>query len=158
METRELDKHILYSDGSIRSKKTKKLLTMTPGKNDYYFVCWEHPDGRRGRKSVHRIIAEAFIPNPLGLSGINHKDGNKHNNAVNNLEWCDSKYNTAHSIQEGLQNPIGQDNANSKLSEEQAREIKYNYLDISHSELGRRLDVSPVTIGNIRNGKSWKHI
>lgn len=42
---------------------------------------------------IHRLVAFMFIPNPLNLSQINHKDENKQNNCVNNLEWCDCKYN-----------------------------------------------------------------
>ena len=42
---------------------------------------------------VHRLVAEAFIPNPLNLKEINHKDENKENNTIDNLEWCDRKYN-----------------------------------------------------------------
>lgn len=43
---------------------------------------------------IHRLVAEAFIPNPLHLPEVNHKDENKLNNNVDNLEWCDSKYNS----------------------------------------------------------------
>lgn len=158
METRETRTLILYENGTIRSKKTKRLLTMTPGKNDYIFICWTYEDERRGRRSVHRIMAEAFIPNPLNLPCVNHIDGNRHNNAIINLEWCTHKHNTAHSIITGLQNPKGETNANAKLTEDQARAIKYNHPELSHSELARRLGVTPVTIGDIRNGKKWKHI
>lgn len=48
---------------------------------------------RRVAKKIHRLVAEAFIENPNHYEQVNHRDENKHNNAVNNLEWCSAKYN-----------------------------------------------------------------
>ena len=52
--------------------------------------------------SAHRLVALAFISNPNNLSEVNHIDGNKHNNHVSNLEWCDRQYNEYHAVEEGL--------------------------------------------------------
>lgn len=57
-----------------------------------------HSNGRVLYKSVHRLVAEAFIPNPNDFEYVNHKDENKRNNSISNLEWCTNKYNVAYSL------------------------------------------------------------
>lgn len=54
------------------------------------------------RKYIHRMVAEAFIPNPNNYTDVNHKDGNKQNNTVENLEWVSRSQNIAHAIKNGL--------------------------------------------------------
>jgi hypothetical protein len=54
-------------------------------------------EGRPRKEYVHRLVARAFLPNPLGLGYVNHKDANPQNNSVNNLEWCDQRENIAFS-------------------------------------------------------------
>lgn len=58
--------------------------------------------GKRYTKYVHRLVAECFLDNPEGYNEINHIDGNKANNAVSNLEWCNHSQNLIHSFRTGL--------------------------------------------------------
>lgn len=67
------------------------------GRNkDGYRQCMLYQDGCKYGKKLHRIVAEAFIPNPLQLPQVNHLDENKDNNSVENLEWCSIKQNANH--------------------------------------------------------------
>ena len=83
-------------DGRVKNNKTDKILTPYPDSNGYLSVCLCR-DGERSTKRIHRLVAETFIPNPLGLHEINHKDGNKSNNHKSNLEYCTRSYNMLHS-------------------------------------------------------------
>ena len=96
--------------------------------------------GKGKMYSVHRLVATAFIPNPLNLPQINHIDGNKDNNCVENLEWCDNSYNQKHASDNGLKD-ISKMSANSsfrKLSEEQVSFIKQMYKTIDLSKRGEK--------------------
>ena len=78
--------------GDVLNSKTGRVLK--PGKNykGYFFVILSK-NGKAKKFYIHRLVAEAFIPNPLNLPCVNHKDEVKTNNCVENLEWCDCKYN-----------------------------------------------------------------
>lgn len=77
--------------------KDRKLLHPTKhnGKQPYYYVTLRK-DGKSHKRFVHRLVAEAFLPNPNNLPQVNHMDGNPHNNSVNNLEWINNRDNTKH--------------------------------------------------------------
>lgn len=82
-----------YVETSSGCRKTKeRLLKPSVSDTGYYRVCFRK-DCSNKRFFVHRLVAIAFIPNPHNLPQINHKDENPSNNTVNNLEWCDAKYN-----------------------------------------------------------------
>jgi hypothetical protein len=106
---------------------------------------------------IHRLVAEAFIPNPAGLPMVNHIDGNKQNNHFSNLEWCDKSHNEQHAERMGLKNKARGEGCNkSTLS-------NIDVMDIFKStsgarELGRLYGVNHSTISNIKTGRTWNHV
>lgn len=80
--------------GRVRSLKFGKERVLVGCKQKYgYLLVNLCKDGKVKTCLLHRLVAEAFIPNPYGLTEVNHKDEDKTNNAVSNLEWCTHKYN-----------------------------------------------------------------
>lgn len=94
-QVRSLDKKIYTTNqygGRYEAIKKGKVLKPEITNCGYERVALVK-NGTKKHFSVHRLVAEAFIPNPDNLSCVNHKDENKLNNNVNNLEWCTYKYN-----------------------------------------------------------------
>lgn len=77
---------------SIKNKK-QRILKKKLDKNTGYYKIILSEKRKVKTYNIHRLVAEAFIPNPLNYKYINHKDENKQNNSINNLEWCTNKYN-----------------------------------------------------------------
>ena len=99
------DRYQISNLGRVYSKITNKILVPVLSQNDflgYYRVTFRFPDGKPHSKAIHRMVAEAFIPNPNKLPCVNHIDGNKLNNVVDNLEWCTKSYNAKHAYENNL--------------------------------------------------------
>jgi hypothetical protein len=97
--------YFITEDGKCYNSKTNKYLKGQENyKNHYFSYNLTMPDGSKKRCYAHRLVAEAFIPKPKDRNKkqINHKDGNKLNNTVENLEWVSAKENVYHSIQNEL--------------------------------------------------------
>ena len=88
-------KYEVNESGIVRTKATGKIKVPKIDRYGYYVLCLAD-SGKRSYPTVHRLVAEAFIPNPDGLPQVNHKDENKLNNDVSNLEWCTNKYNSTY--------------------------------------------------------------
>lgn len=117
-----------------------------------------YKNGKRYIKKLHRIIAETFIDNIENKKEVNHKDGNKRNNNVNNLEWATCKENQNHAFKIGLNKHIGINHNFNKLSEENVINIRINYKIGIARELANKYNVSIQTIYDIIRHKTWKHL
>ena len=87
--------------GRVKNTKTERILKPVIDQRGYGRVCL-FTMNRDKRYKVHRLVAQAFIPNPNKLPQVNHKDGNKQNNAVENLEWITNEDNMKHANENGL--------------------------------------------------------
>lgn len=80
-------RYAITEDGQVWSYKSNRFMSPYYDAKGYLKVDIFDSDGKRYQARVHRLVAETFIPNPLGLETVNHKDENKQNNSVENLEW-----------------------------------------------------------------------
>lgn len=82
--------------GITKELKVDRILKPTIDRGYYKIIL--SVNGKRNLKYIHRMVAEAFIPNPKNYREVNHKDSNPSNNNANNLEWCDRRYNIDYMI------------------------------------------------------------
>lgn len=146
-------------DGKIYNRKTGNALAQRLNRDGYLVVeLWK--ENKKTVYTVHRFVAKAFIPNPDNLPCVNHKDGNKANNKVENLEWVTYSQNTIHAFELGLMKAKqGEDVHNSVLTEEQVHKIcqlmEKGYRNIDIYEI---TGVEKHLLKNIRNHGCWPHI
>lgn len=106
---------------------------------------------------VHRLLAISFIPNPLNLPWVNHKDGNKLNNELSNLEWSTKSENAQHAIMLGL-TPVGSAKSLSKLTEmEIPKIIALREQGQTYIAIAKLYGTCFQTISKICYGQTWKH-
>ena len=157
--------------GKIRNSKTSILRKTSIFRTGYEMVVL-FKNGKRKNCSVHRLVAEAFIPNPNNLPEVNHKDEIKTNNFVDNLEWCTRIYNENYGtgIKRGIETKRkngtlgshtsrnkGEKNPNSKITNEQVKYIRNNYIKndkvFGGTALAKRFGVRKECIYRILSNK-----
>lgn len=172
-EINDIPNYEVSNLGNIRSKKTLRKLKCGLVRG------YPHIDlyNSKGRKNyyIHRLVAELFIPNPNNLPQVNHKDGNKLNNSVDNLEWCTCKENILHGIKNGLKiyKKGTQSAMYGKYGKNSNRAIPILQFDLNNNlikqwdsqiEIQRELGYKQSVISNCCNGRGktaygyiWKH-
>lgn len=142
--------------GNVYSLISNKLIDNYINNKGYMPVCL-YKNNIRQYIHRHRLVAVHFIDNLENLYCVNHKDGNKLNNHVSNLEWCTLEDNNVHAKETGLLNPS--DNTTSKNNPERVREIRKRY---SNGETARQIaesyNISMDSVRDIKNNKTWKWV
>lgn len=117
-------------------------------------------NGVEKAKQLHKLVAETFLPKIDGKDFVNHKDGNKSNKDVSNLEWCTKSENTYHAYKTGLKEAQkGGEVYNSSLTNQQAKIVRERALSgESCKSLSKEFKVPVYTISKIKTGVSYKNI
>jgi hypothetical protein len=147
---------VIRKNNGVSQPIRERILKTHINPNGYYTY-------RAGRTlkttTVHSVVIAAFVGSRPEGSQINHKDGNKTNNHLDNLEYCSPAENIQHAFATGLIKPVGlsgEDNNQAKLTESQVRDIwKSTKLQ---REIAVDFGVSKSTIGYIKNRQTWKHL
>lgn len=152
------------NDGQLRNVKTGTIYKQHINQKGYNQVYVSLGSRKIGKVfKIHRAVAEAFIPNPYNKDEVNHKDGNKNNNNVSNLEWMTASENVQHAYKNGLM-PLqyGMDNHEAKLSKDDVLYIREHFIygdrEYGARALGRKFNISKNSILDIARGISYINI
>lgn len=160
----EFSDYEISSIGRVRSHKAKREIILKERISHdgyvWYSLC---RNGKGHTKRANRLVAEAFIPNPENKLTVNHKDGNKLNNNVENLEWATREEQMQHAYRNGLKRPVrGCLQGRHVLTPDEVRSIRDEYKphDKTHGmvALAKRYNVSQSVIDKCVRRKSYNDI
>lgn len=152
-------KYEVSTIGNIKSfnGKAPRILKPSPNKNGYLRVCIYIGDKKKNC-FVHRLVAQAFIPNPDNKPEVNHKNGIKTDNRVENLEWVTTSENVQHAFDTGLKvTAQGEEACNAKFTNEQVAYIRDNPDNLTGRALAKMFGAGAMTISRIQRGKRYKN-
>jgi hypothetical protein len=150
--------HLINKNGIVYNSKTGNYIKPNLGRRGYFTIslCI---NGVCKTKTLHRIIANCFIPNQDNKPEVNHKNGIKTDNRIDNLEWVTHKENLAYAYELNLINNTGENNKISILKDIQVLEIRDKYnKGVKTSVLSELYNVSKSTINYVTARRNWKHI
>lgn len=126
-----------------------------------YSYCNFKTEKKYFARRIHRLVAIAFIPNTENKPCVNHKNGIKDDNCVENLEWVTNSENDIHAFDSGLREPMkGEMNGHSKITNKDVLEIRELCVnsDLSQREIGERYGISQSVVSEIHNRNYWSHV
>lgn len=144
---------VILKNGIYPFKSKEKIIKNRL--NNYYYVtlC---KDKTYKNNYIHRLVAEAFIINKENKYCVNHINGIKTDNRIENLEWATHKENTLHATNIGLINQKGENSSVSKLNKNKVLEIINSNLP--NKKISEKYNISKSYVSTIKNKKTWKHI
>jgi hypothetical protein len=143
--------------GQIFSNKTNKIIKGSPSVTGYSRI-FLYKNKRRHDKYVHRLVWQTFRGD-VGTLEINHINGIKSDNRLNNLELVTHRENLQHAYDSGLHSSKGETHYNTKLTNHKVKVIKELLLPIfNYTEIGKMYGVNGRVIGKIARGETWRHI
>lgn len=145
----KLNKYLIYENGDVFSLKSNKKIKARAHSAGYLIVTLWNP--KQLDCFIHRLVAENFLENNSLKKHVNHKDGNKHNNHMNNLEWVTEKENIKHSYSTGLNKRV-------KLTADQVKQIRELINSTGMGKIAKMYNVSERLVFNIKHNKIYKHV
>lgn len=145
--------------GKIWSIAKQKYRRLTLSKDGYLSVILTKNTKIRGFR-VHRLVADAFLPNPKKYPLVNHLDADKKNNNLGNLQWCTQKMNVAHAVKyfPGSYSRSGEANGISKLTRTDIVNIRQKSFNESCGAIARQYGVCRSTISRVIKKTMWGHV
>ena len=148
--------------GRVKSFRYGEKMRVLKVSNAGYYTVALWKKGKATHCRIHKLVAQNFLQNTDEKPQVNHKDGNKLNNHVDNLEWCTASENTYHALRTGLRTPRKGESVNfAKLNRFQVTRIKLLreiQPQITQEKLGELFGVARTTVADILYHRTWKHV
>ncbi len=154
---KSLEKHVINKSGTY-TKRKERILKPSISKGYYHVIL--HRDKFKKGYTVHRLVAVNFLIEHDKNLHINHKDGNKLNNHIENLEWCTQKENSQHAVKNGLYKPLFGEKAPRALIDKNKALLIISLLKSGFSgmEISEKTGTSNKIISSINTHTTWRHL
>jgi hypothetical protein len=161
-EGRVRSKDRVVTERNTLKKRISKGRIITPKRSGNYLGVSLFAGEQSERFYIHRLVALTFIQNPEEKPCVNHKNRNREDNTVSNLEWVTYKENTEHmyTLKDWETNPVkGTDHHDARFNDEQIRKLRLEWKPGDKTtKIAKHYNVTPRTIYKILSGDTWKHI